>query len=432
MIRLSIILLLIALVAPVSAHDYVPGEPQSQPILLKGGDLYTVSGGVMTSTDLLFDNGRITQIGPNLDVPEGALVIDVTGKHVYPGLIDANTSIGLIEIGAVRATDDRAEVGSVTPEASAYIAYNTDSEVIPVNRSAGVTTVLSIPLGSGIRGLSALMNLDGWTREDATVKPITALHIAWPRARVISSPYIGMTPDEQREQSKKRRERIYEAFDEAYAYYLTRRSDEAAKIDTRWEALAPVFDQELPVIVHATSARQIDQAVAFAQQYKLDLILSDAREAYRRLDLLKKHKIPVILYQMHSMPVREDDDYDITFKLPRLLDEAGVAYCIATRSHTLSRNLAIQAGQAVAFGLSPDAALRAVTLSPAEILGVSDALGSLEIGKSATLFITSGDILDFTQNQAELMFIEGRRVDLDNKHKELWRKYRQKGSATSR
>jgi imidazolonepropionase-like amidohydrolase len=409
-----------------AAHDYVPGQPQTQPVLLKGGDLYTVADGVLSATDLLFENGRITRIAPDLTPPDNALVIDVTGQRVYPGLIDAFTGLGLIEIGEVRATNDLDEVGSITPEVAAHTAYNTDSEVLPTVRAEGITTALVVPGGSLICGRSSLMNLDGWTKEDAAEKPIVALHIVWPRQRVLDVWWMTKTPKQQKEANRKRREELTDAFEKAQAYRTARLADPSTPLDTRWEAMMPVFDQSIPVVVHADSRRQIEQAAAFGERFSLRLILAEGHEAYRALDILRDYDIPVIVRPLHSMPMREDDDYDITFKLPALLRDSGITFCIASYGKTSSRNLSLQAGQSVAFGLSRENALRAITLSPAELLGVADDLGSLEVGKKATLFVSDGDVLNFGGHHVMRMFIEGRAVDLNSRHKELYEKYRQR------
>jgi imidazolonepropionase-like amidohydrolase len=418
-----IVLVLVA-AGLASANFYVPGKKQDHPILLKGGDLYTVKSGILLQTDLLFDKGRITQIGKNLPVPTDGEVVDVTGRRVYPGLIDAVSTLGLVEIGAVRATRDESEVGGITPEVQSQIAYNPDSEVLPVVRSNGITTALVAPTGGVICGRSSLINLDGWTREDAMEKANVGLHVNWPMVSVSYDWWDERTPDAQKKENAENLRKLNEAFESARAYSLAKKADPNIKIDQRWEAMLPVFTKELPVFIAADDSRQMEQAVRFARKQDIRIIIVGAREAWRVTELLKANNVPVILGRVHLLPLREDDDYDISYKLPRLLSEAGVKFCFSYGySNWPARSLPFQAAQAVAFGLPPDQALRGLTLSTAEILGVEKDLGSLEVGKKATIVVSDGDILDPPTSKVIWEFIEGREVDLNNRQKELFDKY---------
>lgn len=409
------------------AHFYVPGNRQDRPVLLKGGDLHTMIGEIMPGTDILFENGRITEIGKGITPPENAEVIDITGKQVYPGLIDPVSTLGLVEIGAVRATRDNTEVGTVTPEVQTHIAYNPDSEIIPTVRSNGILTALIAPQGGVISGRSSLINLDGWTKEDAMEKENVGLHINWPSVSVVTNEWIQKTPEEQKKESAENRRKLEEAFTAARTYWKARRAGTQTKIDLRWEAMMPVFDKQMTVFINANDARQIEQAVNFIETEDLVGVIVGGKEAYRVAALLKKHKIPVILGVLHSLPMREDDDIDVVYKQPRLLSEVGVKFCLSyDHSNWSSRSLPFQAGQAVAYGLDKDIALRCLTLTTAEILGVADQIGSLEVGKKATLIVSDGDILDPVTHRVTHAFIEGRKVDLNNKQKQLYEKYRQK------
>ncbi len=408
------------------AYDQVPGGPQQQPVLLRGGDLYTVSSDVLTATDLLFEAGRIARIGKDLEAPANARVIDVTGKRVYPGLIATATSIGMVEIGAVRATRDLAEVGDVTPEAAAHVAYNYDSEIIPTVRSNGITTAQVLPGGSLIQGLGFITHLDGWNEEDAAVRRIDGLVVEWPRAAVVDAWWVRESPEEQRKHNEEQRKRLRAVFEQARAYQRAREADEQVEIRVRWEAMRPVFTGERPLYVIADDYREIVEAVAFAEEHGARMVLVGGADAHLAADLLRQHDVPVILGDTQALPPREDDAYDSAFRRPLRLHEAGVRFCLAKRASWNARNLAFQAGQAAAFGLPRDVALRAITLSAAEILGIDDRQGSLEEGKDATLFVSDGDVLDYLGQKVRMMFIEGREVDLDDRHKQLRRKYRQR------
>lgn len=409
------------------AHIFVPGKKQDHPILLKGGDLYTVSGGVLAQTDLLFDNGRITQIGKNISAPANAEIIDVTGKRVYPGLIDGASTLGLVEIDQARATLDNREVGNIKPEVQSRIAYNPDSELIPTVRSNGILSALIAPEGGTICGRSSLINLDGWTREDATEKMNVGLHVNWPQAAISTAWWIEKTPEEQKKEMVENRAKLRDAFESARAYAKAKKAGTLTQTDLRWDAMAPVFDKQMLVFINASDMRQIQEAVTFAVEQDIKIVIVGGTEAYRVAGLLKQHDIPVILGRVQAQPMREDDDYDVPFRLPAMLAQAGVKFCLSYNYGSWgSRSLPFQAAQAAAFGLDANAALRSVTLSPAEIFGVDKDLGSLEVGKKATLVVSDGDILDPITQRVVRAYIGGREVDLNNKHKDLYEKYRAK------
>ncbi|UCC44203.1 MAG: amidohydrolase family protein [Candidatus Zixiibacteriota bacterium] len=417
---------LFLLCSSILAHDYVPADEQDHPILLVGGNLFTVSGDVLNGTDLLFDNGIITQIGRDLVAPPRCEIIDVTGKNVYPGLIAPVTSLGLIEIGAVRATNDRHEMGRMTPEVKAHTAYNPDSEIIPTIRANGVTTVQVAPDGRLIYGRSCILNLDGWTVEDAAIKLVDAMHMDWPRASVVRAWWESRSAEEQRRDMRQNLDAIKQVFEDARTFAKARALDPTTPLDLRLDALVPVVKGEIPLFVGANDCRQIEQAVLFCKEQGIRMVLVGGREAWKVTDLLKENSTPVIYGSMLSLPMRQDYAYDVPFKVPKVLKDAGVQFCIAVFSATGVRNLPFNTGQAVAYGLDHADALRAVTLSTAEILGIDDQQGSLEIGKKATLIVSEGDILDYLGHRVTTMFIDGRAVDLDSKHKELNRKYRAK------
>jgi imidazolonepropionase-like amidohydrolase len=413
-----------------TAHDQVPGAPQSKPVLLRGGDLYTVSAGVLTGTDLLFDGGRITAVGPRLEAPPGAEVIDVSGRRVVPGLIAAGTTLGLIEIGAVRATNDTAEIGDVTPEAAAHVAYNPDSEILPTVRVHGIATAQVLPAGALVRGRPFVTHLDGWTKEDSAVRRTSGLAITWPvlpRASRFDTGRRRRSPEDLEQERREAIARLKRVIDDARAYLADRAADPSRPADLRGEALSGVLAEGEPAFIAADSQRDIRDAVEFAAEHKLRMVLVGGADAWRVTDLLREHDVAVILGSTLGLPRRDDDAYDQAFRTPALLHEAGVRFCIADTGESWNvRNLGLHAAQAVTFGLPPDAALRAVTLSVAEILGIDAELGSLDVGKSATLFVSEGDPLDSLTRRVTHLWIRGRRVDLDDRHQELYRKYRQK------
>ncbi len=421
-----IIFLMIACTAAV-AHDIVPGSPQSQPIALVNGKIYTVSGNVIEKGTLVFADGKISALGEFVAIPDDARVIDLAGKHVYPGLIAAFSQVGLVEISAVRATRDFNETGSFNPNARAATAYNSDSEIIPTVRSNGITSLNISPTGGRISGLASLINSDGWTVEDAMLKENTGMLLDWPRMTVVNAWWMRTPADKQKEQISKSLAEMEDYFELAAAYNKARNANPKTTVDLRFEAMRPVMAGEMPLFVRADELKEIEAAIDFCRRHELKMILVSGRDVWKVPGLLKENNIPVILRQTHDLPARDDEPYDIAFRRPAILHEAGVQFCISKTNTADSwdiRNLPFHVGSAVAHGLDYDAALKSITLWPAQILGVADRVGSLETGKDATLIVSEGDILDMRTSKVTHMFISGREVDLDNMQKRLNEKYK--------
>lgn len=414
----------LCLALPAAAHDIKPGSEQSQPVLLQGGTLHTVSQGRMEDTDLLFEDGKITAIGANLSVPENAQVIDVDGHHVYPGLIALDTTLGLVEMSAVRATVDTTETGVVTPEVSAHTAFNADSDIIPTVRYNGITHAQVVPQGNLVRGSSSLLNLDGWNHRTALEEGDIAMHISWPRVGLNTAWWETRSAEEQRKANAEQRDALKEAFTTARAYYDAREAGHQRTEDVRWEAMTGLFDGSKQLFIHADDRRQITQAIDFAKEQGLEMTLVGGRDAWMLADTLAEENIAVVLGDPYGLPAREDDAYDTAFATPAKLAAAGVEFSISYPGFWDTRNLAFAAGHAVAFGLEQDAALKAITMTPAKMLGVDDRLGSLDVGKQASLVVSKGDILDPLGQSIEHMFIDGRLVDLRNRHTQLYEKYK--------
>lgn len=424
--KLSATAVALLLAGSVSAHDMVPGAAQTQPILIQDGTVYSVANGVLSNTDLLLENGKITAIGVDLAVPDNAQVIAAEGKHIYPGLIALDTTLGLIEIEAVRATDDQREVGLIHPEVRGHIAYNPDSEVIPTLRYNGITHAQIVPQGSLIMGQSSVLELDAWTWEDGAQALDIGVHINWPRVGLNTAWWERRSPEEQRKANAEARERLEKAIADAQAYATAKAAGTLDRTDIRWEAMVGVFDGSKKLFVHADDKRQIEQAIALQQEYGFDMVIMGARDAWRMLDQLAAADIPVVYGAPFGLPSRHDEAFDQAFSVPGQLAAAGVDFAIAYPGFWDTRNLAFAAGNAAAYGLDKDHALRAITLDAARILGIDDELGSLEVGKEATLLISNGDVLDPLGQDIQHMFIEGREVDLRSRHTQLYEKYKQK------
>ncbi|HIA18090.1 MAG TPA: imidazolonepropionase [Planctomycetes bacterium] len=422
-------LLLLGSASRVQANPEVPGAAQKQPVALVGATIHPVSGPVLENGTLLFEKGRIVRIGKGIPIPAGSQVINVKGKHIYPALFDSMTNTGLVEVKAVRASVDEAETGTINPNVKAHVAVNPDSELIPVTRSNGILLTLTAPKGGTISGQAAVIQLDGWTWEDMTLQAGAGMIVRWPNMAAVSDWWVEKSAKQQIEDRDKALKNLRKTFDDAEAYRRAREANlEGQDHDARWEALIPVLTGKLPVIIQANEIQQIQAAVAFASERKLKMILFGGYDAPRCAMLLKKHQVPVIVGGVYRLPQRRHDAYDDAYTLPERLRQAGIKFCISSYGRFGAanvRNLPYHAAIAAGFGLPEDEAIRAITLSPAEILGVSQRVGSLQVGKDATLIITTGSPLE-TTTQVEGAFIQGKRVQLNDRHKRLWRKYQQK------
>ncbi len=418
---------------PALAHDQAPAPAQRGPVLLRGGELHTVSGGVLAGHDLLFDGGRIVAIGRALEPPAGARVIELAGARVYPGLIALQTTLGLVEISAARATVDTTESGDSTPEVAAHVAWNPDSELLPTVRAHGITTVQSTPTSERARGLFAgrsfVVHLDGWNKEDAGLRLAWGQQLRFPAAGVRSG--WGAPPaKEQKERAAQERLALERELDQAEAYLQARGGEPeggAGQVDLRRAALAPIVTGEEPLFVLADDGREIGQALDFAERRGLSIVIVGGAEADLHAERLAARQVPVVLGNTHRLPFRADSDWDAPYTLAARLHAAGVRIAFAMPGASWDvRNLPFQAGHAIAYGLPAEAALAALTLVPAEIAGVAHRMGSLEVGKEATLVVSRGDLLDPLTQRVTHLFITGREIDLDHRHKRLERKYRQR------
>jgi len=434
MTRAAAVLLLVAVaVAPTLAQDLAPkAGPQKVRIAILNGEVHPVSGPVLKPGYVVFENGKITDIGAGkMEIGPNTEVIDARGKRVYPGFVAPKSNLGLTEIGSVRATRDFEEVGPVKPEVRAATALNPDSTLIPVARSNGVLSAGIFPQGGAIPGRISVIRLTGWTNDDMTVLDDAGLAVAWPSTRTVRAWWMEKSEEQQKKENARNLALIRETFAKAFAYRTARAADPALPVDLRLASMGAVLPRKdgppaLPVFFHAGSRDQIHGAVEFAVSRGLRPVIVGGRDADLCLPLLKRHDVPVILGGTFRMPRRRDSDYDEAFRLPSVLAEAGIRFCLtSSQGASNERNLPYSAGLAVAHGLGRDAAIRAITLSAAEILGVADHLGSLEKGKAATLIVTDGDPLEIPTN-VEIAFIDGRRVDLRNKQTALYEKYREK------
>ncbi len=398
------------LLVELQASDQIPGAAQSKPIAIVGATLHTISGEDLQSGTIVFADGKITQIGSNGALPADTEIIEAHGKHVYPGLIESSSDLGLVEINSIRATIDSSETGTLNPNVQALTAFNPDSELIPVARANGILLAISAPEGGLLAGRSSLLMLDGWSRDDMTLKQDTGMHARWPRNDIDLKEFA-------------------EFFEQAKRYAAAASiTTDAPRRDLRLEAMAPVLSGKIPLIVKANEVDDIRSAIAFQKRNGIKLIIEGGSDACLCAELLKKEHIAVIVSSVYNIPSRRHSAYDEAYTLPKRLHDAGIAFCISAGGRFGAngiRNLPYNAATAAAYGLPESMALRAITLSPAEILGVSDRVGALHAGLDATLFVADGNILE-TPTQVEMAFVSGRRVDLNSRHTQLYHKYSEK------
>lgn len=403
---------------------------------IRNARIVTVSGGVIENGTVVIQNGKITAVGADATIPGGAETIDAKGLSVYPGMIDASTALGLAEVGqGANATVDLAETGTMNANAKAILAVNPHSSHVNVTRVNGITTVLSSPAGGVIAGQSAVINLNGSTQADMAVEPTAALVINFPRIATFGGfgGGFGRQQIDFNEAVKRRNDQLEELkkiFKNAENYARAREAwtkDSSlpyTDTDLRLEALVPYMRGEKPIIFTAERERDIRGVIKFVQETKVKGIIAGGQEAWKAADDLKKSNIAVIFTNIYNLPVREDDPFDYLFAGPSKLQQAGVRFAIGTGDQGAEvRDLPYHAGLAGAYGLPKEEALKAVTLYPAQILGVADRLGSIEVGKMANIVVTDGDILEPRTN-VNHVFINGRLIPLTSRHTELFESFK--------
>jgi imidazolonepropionase-like amidohydrolase len=414
------------------------GVVTAETLVIDGGTVHPVSGAPFVGR-VVVEDGLIEAASPDARAPAGATTIDAAGLHVYPGMFDAMSTLGLIEVGAVAATDDQAEMGAYNPHLRSATAIHPASELIPVARANGVTHSLVAPRVSRdgvIAGQAALVKLDGWTVEEMALDVSAAMVMRWPPIRTRSFDFqtfsVKETPfAEAKEKAEKEQNELREWIDAARHYAQAAASGSARlETDQKLAALSRCLDGELPVIIAADAKRDIEAAVEFAEKEGLEMILASGRDAWKVKEMLAEKEVPVILGLTQSLPNEDDLSYAEPYAMPGELVEAGVKIAFASGagggfggSPHGSRLLPYNAEQAVAFGLSEEEALRAVTLNAAEMLGVADRLGSIEPGKIANLIVTDGNPLEL-RTQVKHVVIGGREVSTDNRQRELYEQYR--------
>ena len=409
----------------------VPAPPPGRPIAITNATIVPVVGDRIPRGTVLIQDGRIAAVGANVSVPADAQVIDASGLFVYPGMIDAGTDMGLIEIGQGAAGgDDRRELGEFNPQDAALTAVNPFSEIIPTVRVNGITSTVTAPTGGQISGQAALIELSGWTPQEMAVLPRAGMVMTYPRTGGGGRGFGGgfgpqQTPEQQRQAllQQARALRDYLAAAQAYAEARSRSGGaEAGPVNLAYEAMVPVMRGELPAIFDVETADQIRGVLALADSFHLKVVLRGATYAWQLADTLAARHIPVIVGPTTQTPGPEDP-YDMIYANPGVLARAGVTIAFRTGSASDSRNLPYDAALATAYGLDPDEALRALTINAARIFGAADRIGSIETGKVADLIVTTGDPLD-VRTTTRYLFIRGELVPFNDKHTQAYERWR--------
>ncbi len=413
------VLATLAFALPASAQTYA----------IVGGTVHTLNGETFVGT-VVIEGGRIVAVGPNVQAPQGAEVVDAAGKHVYPGMFDAVSGLGLTEIGAVDVTNDAREQGNFNPHLQAATAIHPATEHIPVARANGITLTMAAPQGGTVAGQASLVGLDGWTVEEMWVDPGAAMVINYPSLGGGGGRFGrrgggggGGGWSAAQERYREAVAQLDDWLDAARRYDQAVKADVDLPRDLKNEAMAKVVNREMPVLLSANGERNIRNAAEWAQGQNIRFVITGGREAWKIAGWLAENDVGIILSGTQAMPAGQDASYDEAYANPGKLHAAGVKIAFATFNSSASRTLPYEAAQAVPYGLPHEAALEAVTRNAADMLGFGDRIGTIEEGKLANIMITDGDPLEI-QTQVTDLFILGRGVSLDNKHKSLYEKYR--------
>ncbi len=420
--KFQYLLLLLSFMINIGIKAQIDGsviKPVQGDYLLKNATIYTVTQGVLEGTDLQIKEGKISAIGKNLPDSD-VTVVDCSGKYVYPGFIDAGTELGLVEVGSVEETQDYLELGKVTPQMQALTAVNPNAVAIPVTRVSGVTTVLTVPRGSYFSGTAALINLNGYT-PDQMYAGFKGVVMRFPSSAKMGS-YDSRSDDTIKKEAESALKEVNKIWEKGKTYHSIKSQGGRLEYYPEMEQLSKVISGELPLIIEVNAAVDIIAAIEWLENKDVEAIFYGVAEGWRVADKIAKANIPVITGPVLSIPSRESDRYNTAYSNPAKMLEAGVKVALRTGSSENVRNLPFHAGFAAAYGMGIDEALKAVSIYPAEIFKVDDQLGSLEIGKNATLFIADGDPFE-PKTQILQVYIDGYKIPMTNRHIRLYQEF---------
>ncbi|WP_350292265.1 amidohydrolase family protein [uncultured Croceitalea sp.] len=401
-----------------------PAPEQTEAITITGTTAHIGNGTVIENCSIVFENGKITAIGSSVTAKGKS--IDASGKHIYPGFIAPGKSLGLVEVNAVRASNDQDELGDFIPHIRSLIAYNAESKVVESMRPNGVLLAQITPKGGRISGTSSIVQFDAWNWEDAAVKVDDGIHLNWPGTFRRGRWWLG---EPRGYQPNKNYQKNIDAVKSFMANSLAYGKASVKEKNQAFAAMQGLFDGSQKLYLYAQGEKEILDGITTAKDAGVkNIVLVGGYHAYKITDFLKQHNIPVLVNFTHTLPNFEDDDYDFTFKLPKLLVDAGLLVGLqnASASNFQTRNLPFYAGQVVAQGLGKEKALQLISGNTAKILGIDADYGTLEVGKSATFFVSDGDALDMRTNQLSHAFINGRAISLETHQTKLWKRYMEK------
>ena len=408
-----------------------PGAKQGKSVLLLNGTAHLGTGEMINRSAIVLENGKIINVmnalTNTINNSDYDTVIDIKDKHVYPGFIAVNSTLGLMEIGAIRATEDFDEIGTYNPNVRSIIAYNTDSKITPTIRTNGVLLAQVTPRGGVVSGSSSVVHFDAWNWEDALVKEDIGIHLNWPRFMKSSGWWSTPGDSKKSKNYMEKTKDINMFFDESLAY--SKASNEGDR-DLKLEAMKGLFSGDKTLFVNVSYVKEINDVINFKRKYNLKkVVIVGGYDSWMVTDRLKENNISVVVQHVHSLPNQPEDDIDLPYKLPKLLNDAGVPYCLqyfARMEQMGTRNLPFVAGTAIAHGLTYEEGVASITLNAAKILGIDNVLGSIEVGKKATLFVSDGDALDMKTSNVVIAFIDGRMINLDNHQSRNYNKYKTK------
>jgi hypothetical protein len=404
-----------------------PAEAQQQTLSIQGATAHTGTGEIIKNSLIVFSNGKIDYIGDHDEEQEKGKVINANGKHIYPGFIAPNATLGLAEIDAVKATRDEDELGKFLPHIRSLIAYNTESKVVESMRPNGVLMGQITPRGGRISGTSSIVQFDAWHWEDAVVKKDDAVHLNWPtQYKRKSYGFGGGKGWKINKKYGKEVDQLKDYFKRAKAYAIQTPEDE----DLAFEAMRGLFSGQKKLYVHSDATKCLLDMIAFKKQFDLpEFVVVGGYRADRVANELKDNDIPVLVQRVHSLPRYQNEDFDHPYKLPAQLVEKGVLVGLegsGRMERMNSRNIPFYAGTTAGYGLTKEQALQLITYNTAKILGIDEHYGSLEKGKRATFFISEGDALDMQGNQLTRAFIDGREISLESHQTQLYKKFKEK------
>ena len=422
------LLTLLVLMGSIAFAQQTPAAKQTEAISIEGATIHLGNGEVIENGLIMFADGKIMFVGSAMmKIARLGTIIDGKGKHVYPGFIIPNSTLGLVEIDAVNASDDESEMGAWNPHIRSLIAYNAESKVVESMRPNGVLLGQITPQGGRISGTSSIVQFDAWNWEDAAIKVDDGIHMSWPNPFSRGRWWLGEDPGLK--ENKDYAKQVMELKD-YFAASKTYSKGEGTPMHLPYKALNGIFDDSKKLYIEVNEEKAIIDAINFAKEQGVkNVVIVGGYEAYKVTDLLKQNNIPVLITRVHSRPEKVDEDYDLPFKMAKLLSDAGITVALQASGQMErmnSRNLPFYAGTTVAYGLTKEQALQLITLNAAKILGIADNYGSLEVGKSATLFISEGDALDMRSNKLTKAFIDGRDLSLETHQTELWKRYSEK------